>query len=366
MKNNDGFKRTFLGILIVLLAWNGFLTYQLYEVNNKPTTTQTESGKSSQEVVTNFDIDTTRVVEKVEDKVVSVVNYQGDRAMGSGSGVIYKNTGDTLQIITNEHVVNGGNKFSVRLSNGEDKEATLIGSDPLSDLALLEVKEKTAIEPIVLGDSSGLKVGEFVLAIGSPIDLEFANSVTFGVVSGKDRKIPVDINGDGQPDWDRVAIQTDAAINPGNSGGALVNLNGELIGINSMKLNPQQVEGMGFAIPANEVQRVIDEIAATGKVQYPVLGVSSTSVDALNPFQRSYYNIPDDLKGGVFVVEVVDKSPAALGGIKENDVITSFDGKEITDYKTFRNQLYTKKSGDTVSMQVLRAGKTIDLEVTLK
>lgn len=367
MKKDQGFKNTFIGILVMLLAWNGFLTYQVYDLNNRPTVTEkTEDGKTVEKVVTEFETDPTKVVENVRDQVVSVLNVQSGQLAGSGSGVVYKNEGGKIHIITNNHVTEKGEQYYVQFSNGEKVEAKLLGADPFTDLALLQVETDSDVKPMKLGDSSVVKVGEFVLAIGSPVDLEFANSVTFGVISGKDRKVPVDLNGDRNPDWDMVVMQTDAAINPGNSGGALVNMNGELIGINSMKLSSAQVEGMGFSIPINEVVPIIKQIEETGKVQYPVIGISGVSVSEMNPFLKNYYKVPSDVNAGVFIAELTQNGPARKADIKEGDILTHINDKAISSYREFRRELYAHKVGDTVKLTINRNGEIHEVEVTLQ
>lgn len=365
MKNNQKYSRMIVGILVIVLAWNGVLTYRLYELEKTPTTIN-EEGKIVEKVVTEFDTDITKVVENVRDQVVTVINIKGGQMAGSGSGVVYKNENGIVSIITNNHVTSGGDAFQVQFANGEKVEANLKGADQYTDLALLEVSQKMDVKPMNIGDSSRVKVGEFVLAIGSPVDLEFANSVTFGIVSGKDRKVPVDLNGDGTPDWEMVVMQTDAAINPGNSGGALVNMNGELVGINSMKLSSSKIESMGFSIPVNEVVPIINQIEETGSVHYPILGISGVSIQELHPFLKNYYKIPESVTQGVFIAEMTEKSPARKAGIKEGDILTDFDDTPITTYREFRRQLYTHKVGDTVKLKLNRFGEVFEVEVTLE
>lgn len=367
MKSDQGFKRTFLGIMVMLLLWNGFLTYRLWEVSEKKGSQASNSGdKVVEKVVTEFDTNVTDVVDKSQNKVVSVINEQQGQVAGSGSGVVYKNESGVVKIITNHHVVDKGTKFIVRFANGEEHEAQLLGSDPYTDLALLEIKADLDIEPFKMGDSSLTKVGEFSVAIGSPVGLEFANSVTFGIISGKDRVVPVDLNGDGVSDWDMVVLQTDAAINPGNSGGALVNMAGELIGINSMKLSSAQIEGMGFSIPINEVIPIINQIEENGKVTYPILGISAVSVQDLNPFQRNYYQIPQSIQSGVYIAELTQNGPAKKAGIKEGDILTEFDGDTMSSFKDFRRKLYGKKVGDKVNLKLARGSETYEVEVVLE
>src|SRR5690606_38956611 len=184
----------------------------------------------------------------------------------TGSGVIYKSEGDTAYVVTNHHVVDGASGIEVTLADGTKVEAQVVGSDIWTDLAVLEMSNNKVQDVVELGDSDALKRGEAVIAIGNPLGLEFSGSVTSGVVSGTDRAVPVDLDGDGQEDWQAEVLQTDAAINPGNSGGALVNLAGQLIGINSMKIATSAVEGIGFSIPINSAMPVINSIEENGEM----------------------------------------------------------------------------------------------------
>ncbi len=230
----------------------------------------------------------TTAVEKVSEAVVGISNYQviqnplgggfwfgqggfsgtqqneqeqGElQEAGTGSGVVYKIENGEAYIVTNHHVIENAEKLEVTLADGSKKEATLIGSDIWTDLAVIKV-DADGIETVAnFGDSEVLKQGETVIAIGNPLGLDFYGSVTVGVISGTNRAVPVDLNGDGTEDWQSEVLQTDAAINGGNSGGALVNLNGDLIGINSMKIASESVEGLGFAIPINTVIPIIQQL----------------------------------------------------------------------------------------------------------
>ncbi|AMC94462.1 serine protease [Erysipelothrix larvae] len=360
-------KKKLIGILIAaLFVWNGYLTYSLINLENKPTTSTDSSGNTeTQNFVSNIESNVSKVNEAVESKVVSVINKNNGTTIGSGSGVIYKNENGVISIITNHHVIDSGNEYSVRFSNGQEETAELVGSDEYSDIALLTVKKDYDIEPFKLGDSSLLNVGEFVIAIGSPLGVEFSNSTTFGIISGKDRVVSVDLNGDGVADWDMVVLQTDAAINPGNSGGALVNMQGELIGINSMKISSDNVEGMGFSIPINEVIPIVTQLEENGKVTYPIIGISGVSISDLNSFNLQYYGLKQDDKG-VFIVEVTKGGPADEAGVKQYDIITSIDGVEVTSFKDFRRILYSKSVGDHVKITVTRDGASQEIEVVLK
>lgn len=287
--------------------------------------------------------------------------------VSQGSGVIYKVDGETAYIVTNHHVVAGSQALEIRLEDGTIVEGELVGSDEMSDLAVLTIDAANVTTTIEFADSAQLQVGSLALAIGSPLSSDFATSVTQGIVSGLQRSIPIDLDGDYREDWNMTLLQTDAAINPGNSGGALVNSSGQLIGINSSKFAATGIEGMGFAIPSNDVQEIISQLEATGEVVRPVLGVSTLDVDMLSENSRvNVLGLATDFTSGVVVMEVVPNSSAAAGGVEEYDVITAIEGSEIVTYTDLRQELYRHKVGDSIEVTVLRKGEETQLTVTLE
>ena len=214
-----------------------------------------------------------------------------------------------LQIIM---LVEDAKSVEVTLADGTKAEANIVGGDIWTDLAVLEIDD-TGVEAVIeFGDSDVLKQGETVIAIGNPLGLDFYGSVTTGVVSGKDRAIPVDLNGDGVEDWQAEVLQTDAAINPGNSGGALINLAGQLVGINSMKISESTVEGIGLAIPVNSAIPIIEDLEQNGKVNRPSMGITLIDLTNVPAFhQKETLKLPEEVTTGVVVDEVVRNSPAA-------------------------------------------------------
>lgn len=279
-----------IGILLVTVAVPAFM-----ESNGEQETTgqndqaniQTGPGEEGG-AITNVTVDVstqiTEVVEQVTPAVVGVLNIQlqgdfwqqpeeGGNETGTGSGVIYKTENGTAYVITNQHVVRGADTVEVVLADDTRVEAEIIGGDLFSDLAVLRMDAGPVEQVIEIGSSENVKVGEPAIAIGNPLGLMFSSSVTQGVISGTQRTIPQDFDMDGRADWQAEVIQTDAAINPGNSGGALININGQLIGINSMKVNQQAVEGLGFAIPIDMAMPIVQELETAGEVTRPFLGV---------------------------------------------------------------------------------------------
>lgn len=351
-------KKVVTGLFALLIMWNIALTVQLVNVNTQ--------GEVTNDVVSNITSTLTDVVAEVEDSVVVVYSLQNGQAIGSGSGVVYSKDGSNLLIVTNHHVIDGASEVLVRFNSGTEVIASVVGSDQLSDLAVLSISTNEEVSPFVIGDSSLTKKGETVVAIGSPLGDEFQGSVTAGIISGVDRIIGVDMNNDGIDDWDATVLQTDAAINPGNSGGALINMAGELIGINSMKISSTQVEGIGFAIPSNEMVTIVEAIIKDGKVVRPVLGVSSRSISELSLSERQRLQLEDINSAGLYIVEIVEGSAAQAVGLQVGDVILGINGEEITSFKQFRQALYENKVGDTITLSIQRNGEVFEVHPTLK
>ncbi|MFQ6791260.1 trypsin-like peptidase domain-containing protein [Thomasclavelia sp.] len=366
-RNFDGlFKIIVVILLIVSLSMNAFL---FTKVMNKDTS-NTNSNTNAKVETVNYDVKSplTDVIKKVNDSVVGVVVYSNGVVSGSGSGVVYQVDGKSAYIITNAHVVEGAQTtgaVQVVFANNEAVDAKIIGSDTYSDIAVLQVTADFEMKAIDCGDSSLLDTGETVLAIGSPLGIEYSGTVTEGIVSGTDRTVSVDLNKDGQDDWDMNVIQTDAAINPGNSGGALINTAGELVGITSMKLSDESVEGMGFALPINDVITSVKQIIENGKVTRPYIGITGFSLSDYSSYQLRYYRIDTDLTDGIYVSNVTSNGPAALAGLKQGDVIVKLDDVKITTYKSFLTELYSKHPGDSVSLVVNRSGSEKTIKVTL-
>ena len=344
------------------------------------TVTVTKEDKDNQQTTVN-------AISKAKDAVVSIVNYQsnssnnlesilggnsrrsenesnnsGDlKAASSGSGVIYKKSGNTAYVVTNNHVVNGAKKLSVILSDGTNVNAEVVGTDVWTDLAVLRISAENVTTTMDFADSDKIAVGETAFAIGSPLDVNLSNTVTKGIVSAVNRQIPMDVYGDGKNDWNQTVIQTDAAINPGNSGGALINNEGKLIGINESKIAKAtanvSAEGIGFGIPSNEVKLITEQLEQSGKVIRPALGVQLVSVNTVDSDTvKSQLNFNG--KQGVVVRYVENGTPAAQAGLEKYDIITKLNGEDVKDVAAVRKYLFEKaKIGDAVKVTYYRNGK---------
>jgi serine protease Do len=315
-----------------------------------------------EETITRIEIETTEIqtaitqaVETTGPAVVTVVGAVGRGGVSTGSGVFISEDG---YVLTNNHVIENTQRIYLILADGEHIPAELVGGDPFSDLAVLKVDEPV---PAVaqLGNSDALRPGETVIAIGSPLG-DFKNTVTVGVVSATGRRLD---GGRGYLLEDM--IQTDAAINQGNSGGPLVNLAGQVIGLNTAIVRGTSgqptVEGLGFAVASNTVQVVANSIIENGYIARPYMGIRWQWI---NPRLASRYNLP--VEYGVFVAQVYPGSPAEKAGIEPGDIITRIGDVTLDQQNPYTNALYRYSPGDTVDLQVLRSRQEVDLRVTLE
>jgi 2-alkenal reductase len=325
------------------------------------------SGRSSQGEVFVVTFDASMIVARVMPAVVTVINEQrfgggflGETEVeaGRGTGFAIDNSGN---IVTNEHVVRGGSSFEVILASGEKRGAELVGSDPLSDLAVVRM-EGPVPSTVAFGDSNTLQQGQPVLAIGSPLG-EFTGTVTSGVVSALNRDFPFSDPAQGGVGEYTDLIQHDAAINPGNSGGPLFDLAGRVIGVNTLGI-PQSgftpVQGLFFAIPANHVAQIVSELIESGRVSYPYLGIE---FQRIFPDLAAQNDLPVDY--GAYVLGVVPGGPADQAGIQEGDIILAIGDERIQGQTTFTEALFANAPGDTVVVTVLRDGQERQFEVTL-
>ena len=370
-----------IGALLVILAVPTLSNYGLLPYSVQPTNqVQVQENKgnttTTQNVSLKVNTDVTNAVEKAGDAVVGITNIQttsfwsqeGDsQEAGTGSGVIYKKENGKAFIVTNNHVIEGASQLEVTLADGTKIPATLKGSDPWMDLAVLEVDGNSIKTIAEFGDSDTLKSGEPVIAIGNPLGLGFSGSVTSGIISGVERTIPVDLNGDGIEDWQVEVLQTDAAINPGNSGGALINIAGQVIGINSMKIAQEAVEGIGLSIPINTAIPIIKSLEQFGEMIRPTMGVQLRNLTEISAYhQQETLKMPNDVTEGVMIEAVVANSPAGRAGLKELDVIVAMDGETIADVITLRKHLYNEKNiGDKMAVKFYREGKLEEATLTL-
>ena len=387
------------------IAYGGINYFSNNSITTSSTSVPTGSNKSGSTSTTNVKVNVssqaTKVYKANKSAVVSVINLQkqstssgwsgilggedgssSDSSSSSsssssklqeyseGSGLIYKKSGNVAYIVTNNHVVSGSNAVRVIMSNGTKLTAKIVGTDSVTDLAVLKINSSKVTTTASFGDSSNIEVGETALAIGSPLGSNYATTLTEGIISAKKRTVAT-TNTSGQQTGYATVIQTDAAINPGNSGGPLFNLAGQVIGINSMKLSSDSsgtsVEGMGFAIPSNEVVKIINELVKNGEVVRPALGVATYNLSSISTSDRkSVLKLPTSVTKGVVIMKTYSGSPAKAAGLAKYDVITELGGTKVTSLATLRTALYEHSVGDTVKVKYYHDGKlkTTNMKLT--
>ena len=386
-KSSKAFKNGFIGGLVggAIAVAGGVGIMAITNPANQATTPATQPSQSQVETTntstgTKGGTEITKVVAEVKNAVVSVINKQatsrnnlygtqqtgGELATASeGSGVIYKNENGYAYIVTNYHVIAKSQELEVLLADGTREKAELVGSDQWTDLAVIRIANTNVSTVAEFANSDEVEVGQTAIAIGSPLGSEFATSVTQGIVSATNRSVATDVDGDGQEDWVVTAIQTDAAINPGNSGGALINSAGQVIGINSMKISKSSVEGMGFAIPSNEVVSIIKQLEENGKITRPALGISMVNLSSVNTRVVQQLNLPSGVTGGVVIAEVDSKGSAKAAGLQPYDVIVEMDGQKIQGIQNLRKVLYSHKVGDKMEVTYYRNGQKQTTTISL-
>lgn len=314
---------------------------------------------------------TSEAVDKVKNAVVSVITYSDSSNQGlfekeensdsqissEGSGVIYKKEGKYAYLVTNTHVINGAKKVDILLADGNKVPGEVVGSDVYSDIAVVRISADKAKAVAEFGDSNQLTVGETAIAIGSPLGTDYANSVTQGIISSQGRNVK--LKADNGQNISTRALQTDAAINPGNSGGPLINIQGQIIGITSSKISNNgqtSVEGMGFAIPANDVVNIIKQLEEKGKVVRPALGIQMMDLSNLSTSDLSQLKLPEKISGGVLVRSTLENMPAS-DKLQRYDVITKIDDTDIESTADLQSALYSHQINDTIKVTFYRDGK---------
>lgn len=336
--------------------------------NEKPSTTEQKQPTQQGTKVSSHSL--SDMITDVSKGVVGVVNYavannrfvQGEIENGVGSGVIYKVDGDSTYIVTNNHVIEGANRVEISLGAEQTVEGEVVGADVLTDLAVVKIKTQEEMQALPFGETVDLRIGEDVIAIGNPLGLNLASTATKGIISGLDRTMPVETS---QGMWELNVLQTDAAINPGNSGGALFNMNGEVIGINTLKIASEKVEGLGFAIPSEEVQTVADELIAHGEVKRPMLGVRIVD---LSQYANPYAQLQGlEVQKGIYIQSVEPDSVAEKAGMKPEDILVKLNDTVIESNYDLRRFLYSEvQNNPKVTATVKRGDQEIELELNFK
>lgn len=361
-------KNRILITITVLLAFiaGGEITYLLFRGNNKIAEGSTVYSSCSRcmsrtMIVENGGIKET--VNKVYDAVVMVKNFKNSQYNGSGSGFVYKTDDKYGYILTNQHVVDESTSLSIVTTSNEEVQAELLGGDRYLDVAVLRIPKNKVIATAKIGSTEEVSLGDTIVAIGTPVDEEYYNTVTGGYISGLNRKVTVSV--DSKNDWVQDVIQIDAPINPGNSGGALVNVNGEVIGITSLKFVNSSIEGMGFAIKIDDVMKHIDELEKGKTIERPFIGISYANVTDTAILAKYGVTIDKSIENGIVVVDITKDSAAEKAGLEPGDVVNKIDGESVKNVAHLKYLLYKHKIGDVVKISYIRGTKEKTVELTL-
>ena len=302
-------------------------------------------------------------VEKVYDAVVMVKNLKNGKESGSGSGFVYKKDDKYGYVMTNYHVVDGATSVKIRTTSEEEFEGKVLGGDEYIDIAVIRIPADKVIAVAKIGSTEKLRPGEQIFAIGTPVGEEYFNTVTSGYISGLNRKITVSVKTNN--DWVQEVVQMDASINPGNSGGPLINYNGEVIGVNSMKLVDSSIEGMGFSIKIEDAMKHVATFEEEKNVERPYLGITHTNASDYYTLARYGIKLDDSIESGIVVLSVDEKSAAGRAGLTKGDVIVKLNDDEVTDLAYLKYLLYKYNAGDKVKITYVRGKNTNTVEATL-
>lgn len=304
-------------------------------------------------------------VDKVYSSTVIVVAYKDGKQISTGTGFVYKSDNGKAYIMTNNHVIDGADDVEVEFNNKSERiDAEIVGGEVYADIAVLTIDALEVDSVVEIGDSSAIKLGDTIFTVGSPMGITYKGTVTKGILSGKDRMVEVSLSGS-TTDYYMKVLQLDAAVNPGNSGGPLCDVSGKVIGIISLKIVQDEVEGMGFAIPIEDALEYAKAIEEGGEIVRPYIGISMLDLSEEYYLWQNRINIPEGIDEGVAVLEVVKNSPADKAGLKKGDIITKLGDEEIGGLAEFRYELYKHDVGDKLIISYYRNGKEKTTTITL-
>ncbi len=360
-------KLVVIGFMLMAFLCGGATMYYLSDNNTVITTSNTTTNTTGIVKCSNdVKIDETGVstaVGKIYDATVTLQNYKNDKLISSGSGFVYKKGEKYAYILTNHHVIDGSEKVIITFSNDDQVEGKVLGSDQYLDLAVVRVDASHITQVATIGTSQKSNVGDTIITVGSPVGYEYRGTVTRGTLSGKNRMVEVSIASTN--DFVMQVLQIDAAINPGNSGGPLVNINGEVIGINSLKLVEDEVEGMGFAIPIEYAMEYVEYLEKGEKIERPFIGISMLNVTDTYRLYQNGIKLDNDVTEGVVIINITKNSGADKAGLQRGDVITAINGTKVSSASYLKYELYKSKVGDKVEITYTRNGKSHTAKVTL-
>ena len=305
-------------------------------------------------------------VDKVYGSTVVITAYKNGKQISTGTGFIYKKNKGLAYIMTNNHVIDEADKAEIEF-NDNDKtiEAKIVGGDKYADIAILTIEDKSEYVTVEIGETESLKLGDTIFTVGTPMGLNYKGTVTKGILSGKDRMVDISVSGNNTTDYYMKVMQIDAAVNPGNSGGPLCDVSGKVIGVISMKIVENTVEGMGFAIPIEDALKYAETIETGESIVRPYIGIGMIDLSEEYYLWQNRINIPEGVEKGVAVLTVEKGSPAEKAGFKKGDIIVKLNDAKITGLAEFRYELYKYEVGDKVRVSFYRDNKLQTATITL-
>ena len=304
-------------------------------------------------------------VDKVYGSTVIILGYKDGKKVSTGTGFVYKKDKKNAYIMTNNHVIDSADTVEVEFNDKSEKiSAKIVGGDVYADVAVLTIDVNKSADEVEIGNNEDIKLGDTIFTVGSPMGESYKGTVTKGIVSGKERMVEVNLTGN-VTDYYMKVIQIDAAVNPGNSGGPLCDVSGKVIGIISLKIVQDEVEGMGFAIPIEDALEYASAIEKGGQIVRPYIGISMIDLTDEYTLWQNRITLPEDVNEGIAIIEVVEGSPAAKAGFKKGDIIVKLADNKVRNLAEFRYELYKHKVGDKLKVEFYRNGKLTSAIITL-
>ena len=360
-KNNDSNNTGLILIVSILLSFVCGAVGAYLIVSNFSVQSVVKNITTSELVETSISMS----VDRVYSSTVIVIAYKDGKQISTGTGFVYKKDNKKAYIMTNNHVIDNADTVAVEFNDKSEKiDAKILGGEVYSDIAVLTIDANKAEQVVEVGDSDKIKLGDTIFTVGSPMGATYKGTVTKGILSGKDRMIEVNLTGN-TTDYYMNVLQIDAAVNPGNSGGPLCDVSGNVIGIISLKIVQNEVEGMGFAIPIEDALEYANAIENGGEVVRPYLGIGMLDLSEEYYLWQNRITVPEGIDEGVAIIEVVEGSPADKAGLKKGDIVVKLGGKAIDGLAEFRYELYRYKVGDKVTVVYYRGGVEKTTTITL-
>lgn len=365
VKDNNKKNKNNTGVVLIVSILLSFVCGMIgaYLISQTVSVEQVVKNITTSELVENS---ISSSVDKVYNSTVVITAYAKGKLISTGTGFIYKKSGKFAYIMTNNHVIDGADSVQIDFNDNDKKiDAKIVGGDKYADIAVLTIDDSDDYKIVEIGDSESLKLGDTIFTVGTPMGANYKGTVTKGILSGKDRMVDVSVTTSAAADYYMKVLQIDAAVNPGNSGGPLCDVSGNVIGVISLKIVENTVEGMGFAIPIEDALKYANLIEQGGTISRPYIGISMVDLTEEYYLWQNRIVIPEDVEKGIAVVSVEKGSPAEKAGLKKGDIIVKIGDKETGSLAEFRYELYKHEVGEKIELSLYRNGKIQKVTVTL-